>query len=149
MANQIKLIVGTEYTLEANGGSTSNGTYTQADDANLTIANVAGYPALVIEFSGALGVTGTTGSVIDIYMRPLNFEGTNDAQAPSATHQHTWVASIPYDSAVTTSTFYHRTPVVANPHPLTECAFYIANRTGQTLSAGWTLKVTPISYQPV
>ena len=148
MANEIKAIAGTEYTLEASGASTGDSVYSAANDANFLASNVAGYVALVFEFSGALGTTGVTGSIIDVYMQPLNFEGTNDARPPSTNNQETWVGSIPYDSAATTNTFYYKSGILVNPHPFDDCTFYICNRTGQTLSSGWTLKVTPVTYQP-
>jgi hypothetical protein len=84
--------------------------------------------------------------VIDIYAKPLNFEGTSDQEDPQADFQNTYVCSIPLND-VTTSQAY-KTPPVTHPFPLTDCDFFIANRGGQTLSAGWTLKVTPITYAP-
>lgn len=146
MANELKVVAGTEKTLEANGGSTATGVYTAADDANLLVADVAGFPYLNVEFSGTFSVAPAAGTVIDIYARPLNFEGTNDAQAPSANFQASYVCSILLDAV--TSAQYAKVSLANNPHPLDECSFYIANRTAQTLGAGWTLKVQPVTYAP-
>lgn len=144
MANEAKFTYGTQKTLEASGASVSASGFAQADDANLTSTDTADYLLLDLAFSGAFSVAPTAGEVLNVYAQPLNFDGTNDAPSPSTSYLGTYVGS--FLLAATTSTQYLFLGRV--PLPAKECAFWVENKSAQTLSSGWTLKATPVTYAP-
>jgi len=115
--------------------------WTNADDAPLAI--------FALEFTTA--TTGDAGSTIDLYVRPMNIgsAGTEDAEVPDANFGHMYIGSFPHNNPSTsaqTATF----GLVGLPNVITSqpYEFYIQNNTGQTISAGWELTVTPVTYGP-
>ena len=141
MANEVKYTYASQVTLEASGASGASDNFIAADDADLTSANHSDYLfgdfALTCVLGGA-----PTNAVINLYRRDLNIDGAADDAVPSTTYARTYVGlfAIPVSDSGT----YSLTDV-----PLTQdCEFYIENKTGQSLSAGWVLKVTPKSYAP-
>jgi len=122
-------------------GTNDLNAWTNDDDAPLAM--------FVLEFTTA--TTGDAGSTIDLYVRPLNIgsAGTEDAEVPDANFGHMYLGSFPHNNPSTsaqTATF----GTVSLPNVITsqQYEFYIQNNTGQTISAGWTLIVTPITYGP-
>lgn len=137
---------GTTKTLEANGASTANNVVTQADDASYGISadgNMA--PDAEFVFSGTFSVAPTENTTVDLYARELNIDGTADAEVPEASsHKPRYIGSFVLNNV--TSAQYVK--VLAYDVP-TEASYYIHNNaTGQTLGAGWTLKVTPRTVGP-
>jgi hypothetical protein len=115
--------------------------WTNADDAPLAI--------FALEFTTA--TTGDAGSTIDLYVRPMNIgsAGTEDAEVPDANFGNMYLGSFPHNNPSTsaqTATF----GLVGLPNVITSqpYEFYIQNNTGQTISAGWELTVTPVTYGP-
>lgn len=115
--------------------------WTNADDAPLAI--------FALEFTTA--TTGTAGTTIDLYARPMNIgnAGTEDAEVPDANFGHMYLGSFPHNNPSTsaqTATF----GMVGLPNVITSqpYVFYIQNNTGQTISAGWELTVTPVTFGP-
>jgi len=115
--------------------------WTNADDAPLAI--------FALEFTTA--TTGDAGSTIGLYARPLNIgnAGTEDSEVPDANFGHIYLGSFPHNNPSTsaqTATFGK----VSLPNVITSQIynFYIQNNTGQTISAGWELTVTPVTYGP-
>ena len=127
-------------------GSFSDGTndliaWTNDDDAPMAV--------FVLEFTTA--TTGTAGSSIALYARPLNIgdAGTEDAEVPDSNFSAMYLGSFPHNNPATgaqTATF----GMVGLPNVVTSQIynFYIENSTGQTISAGWELTVTPVTYAP-
>jgi hypothetical protein len=144
MAGEAIVVPGTPKTLEASGASTANNVVTQANDATYNIvADGASFPDAKFVFSGAFATAPTKNSVIGLYARPLNIDGTADTEVPEATRPTVWIGSFIMNN-VTTAQYCE---LIARDVPW-EAEYYIHNNnTGQTLSAGWTLKVTPFSYK--
>jgi hypothetical protein len=144
MAGEAIVVVGTPKTLEANGASTANTVVTQANDATYGIvADGASFPDAKFVFSGAFATAPTENSVIGLYARPLNIDGTADTEVPEATRPTVFIGSFTMNNVTTTQ----YAELIARDVPW-EAEYYIHNNgTGQTLSAGWTLKVTPFSYK--
>lgn len=144
MAGEMIVVLGTQKTLEANGASIANNALAQADDASYGIvADGSSYPHARFVLAATFATAPTEGSVIALYARPLNIDGTADADAPEATRQVRFVGSFVVNNVTTTQYLEvdaHNVPWEADYHP--------HNVTGQTLSAGWTLKVTPYSFKP-
>ncbi|OHD23482.1 MAG: hypothetical protein A2Y38_19100 [Spirochaetes bacterium GWB1_59_5] len=143
--NDVIVKTGTQKTLEANGASCANNAIVTADDATYSIA-ADGSNAPDAEF--ALAVTFATAptenATIDLYAQELNFDGTNDEQAIETTYKPKYIASFVVNN-VTTIQYLNR-----RASRLPRDATYVLhnNGTGQTFSAGWTLKVLPVTVGP-
>ena len=128
---------GTSKTLEASGGSTTSGSVTQADDANYdTVSDGEGAPDAEFVLAATFGTGPTEGTVIGLYARPLDIDSTNDAEVPEAARPTRFIGNFVVNNV--TSAQYMI--LVGRDLPKL-AAYYIHNNgTGQTISAGWTLK---------
>ena len=147
MANENILVWGTEKTLEANGGSCASAAIVQANDATYgVVADGASYPdaefALRCQWAT---ITSIENKTIDLYARELNFDSTNDAIAPTATYTHRYINSFRISAVGANTDQYMKIKAYDVPK---EAEYYIINSSGQTISAGWTLKVTPVTNKP-
>lgn len=144
MAGETIVAFGTTKTLEANGAAISNNTVAQADDATYDqVADGGGFAFADFALSFTFGTAPTENAVLAIYARPLDIDGTSDAEVPETTRPTFFVGSIPVNN-VTTAQFGFLMERKVPP----KAAYYVHNlATGQTVSAGWTLKVTPRSYK--
>ena len=131
---------GTQKILEANGAIAANDAMIQANDANyVRITDGDDAPDGKFVFGFTIGTAGTANTLIDLYVRRLNIDGTNDSQVPTATYKQEWVGSFKYNNAVTTIQYAEMN---AKNLPA-DGEYYIHNQTGQSIAAGWTLKITP------
>lgn len=145
MAGEQTVARGTTKTLEANGGSIANNAVGQADDANYDIdSDGASYPDAEFVLACAFATAPTEGTVIALYARPLDVDGTNDTEAPEAARPTRFITSFVVNNVTTTQ---YMTELARDVPKL--ASYYLHNNgTGQTISAGWTLKVTPRTYKP-
>lgn len=147
MTNEVKYYFGTTKTLEANGGSIASGAVAQANDATYSpSADGGNYPDADFVAAVTFGTAPTEGTALSLYARPLNVDGTGDAEAPEATRPTIFVGNFNGVNNVTTLQY-----LVCSAYdvPAYECEYWLHNNnTGQTISAGWTLKVTPKSKGP-
>jgi hypothetical protein len=145
MAGEIKIATGTPKTLEANGASIANNAIAQANDASYGIvADGASFPHAKFVASFTFSVAPTEGTIIELRARPLNIDSTNDTEAPETTRTPVYIGAYEVNN-VTTAQYAE---IVARDVPW-EADYYLYNNgTGQTISAGWTLKVTPWTYLP-
>ena len=108
-------------------------------------------PACVMQLTCQWSVVPTDGSVINIYARKMNIDGTNDSPIPSAANLDQYIGSFVADGAVGTATdAYLVTNWLTLPNHYTSQVyeFYIENQTGQTISADWDLDITPVTKGP-
>ena len=145
MSNETIVKLGTPKTLEANGASIANNTLAQADDANYSIsADGAYFPDAKFVVAVTFGTAPTEGTTLALYARPLDIDGTNDAEVPETTQPTVFIGTFAVNN-VTTAQYIE---MFAQDVPW-NAAYYIHNNgTGQTVSAGWTLKVTPYTVAP-
>lgn len=145
MAGETILARGTPKTLESNGTSVVNNALAQADDASYDVAvDGANYPDAKFVVSLTFGTAPTEGTVVALYARPLDIDGTNDALVPEAARPTVYVGAFVVDNINTIQ--YHE--LIARDVPWLASYYLHNNATGQTISAGWTLKVTPCTYAP-
>lgn len=145
MANEVIRVYGTTKTLEANGGSISNNAIVAADDATYSTTSDGGnYPDARFVMSFTFGTAPTEGTVLALIARTLDIDDTNDALAPEATRADRYIGSFIVDNI--TSIQYAE--CVATDVPVNATYYILNSGTGQTVSTGWTLKVTPQSYKP-
>lgn len=143
MAGEVIRTFGTPKTLEASGASIASGAIGQANDASYsTSSDGANFPDAEFVLSFAFGTAPTENGSLVLVARLLNIDSTNDAEAPEATRTDRFIGSFVVNNVTTTqyaALFARNVP--------READYYILNTgTGQTLSAGWTLKVTPMTY---
>lgn len=136
---------GTPVTLEANGGSITNNSVVQADDDNYdTASDGEGAPDAEFVLGFTFGTTPNEGTVLALYARPLDILSTNDAEAPEAARP-TRIIGVFVVNNVTSAQY-----AICRGRDLPKLAsYYVHNAgTGQTVSSGWTLNVTPIAKTP-
>lgn len=137
---------GTTKTLESGAGSTlTNNSLAAASTANYdTASDGEGAPDGEFVASFAYASAPTEGTLIGLYARPLDIDGTNDAEVPEAARPTRAIGAFPVNNV--TSTQYALCVGRNLPKAAT---YYLHNAaTGQTISAGWTLKVTPLTLTP-
>lgn len=149
MANETKWTYASQVTLEASGASSANAAFTAADDTGLASANHSNYPYadFVLKTVGFGASLSTGDKYIALYRGEQNIDGTaGDALAPATSNRACYVGSffVAGGQASTATSYYALTdvPLVADQ------LYWIENQTGQTVSAGWTLKATPKAIVP-
>jgi hypothetical protein len=145
MTGEAKWFTGTQKTLEANGASIANNALAQADDASYdVVADGGGYLHGEFVLSGAFSVAPTEGTVLALYARPLDVDGTADTEVPETTRPTVWIGNFIVNNVTTSQVMWLRSRDLPR-----KADYYVHNYgTGQTLSAGWTLKVTPLTQGP-
>lgn len=137
---------GTPKVLEASGGSITNNAVVQADDDTYDIATDGeGAPDAEFVLGFTFGSAPTEGTVLALYARPLDVDGTNDAEVPEAARPTRYIGVFVVNNVTSTQ---YSPPLLGRRLPKL-ASYYVHNAgTGQTVSSGWTLKVTPIALTP-
>lgn len=145
MAGEMTVVHGTARTLEASGASIANNAVGQADDASYSLnTHGANFPDAEFILSFAFGTAPTEGTTLALYARPLDIDGTNDAEVPEAARPTEPIGVFVVNNVTTTQ--YAR--LIARDLPRIADYYIHNNGTGQTLSAGWKLVVVPRTYKP-
>ncbi len=112
-------------------------TWTNDDDA------VSASVTLLANFS----VAPTANTSVNLYLRLLDVQSTNDGTVPDANFQHTYVGSFPLNDSTVAQ---YITIDVGLPNSVTsqQYEFYVENQSGQSLPAGWDIYVTPKAIGP-
>lgn len=94
-------------------------------------------------------VTSVANKIVALHARPINIDGTDDPVAPSANRLMQIGSFNVYAAAGSTDYTFESTlcelPALKSGQ---EYEFYLENLTGQTISAGWTLKLMAITFGP-
>lgn len=145
MTNETRFFYGTPVTLESAGAVITNNALAQADDASYDlVANGGGYPDAVFVLACAFATAPTEGSTIALYARPLDVDGTSDTEVPEAARPTEFIGTFVLNNVTTTQ--YIRCVGTDLPQ---KADYYLHNNgSGQSMSSGWTLKVTPRTYGP-
>ncbi len=159
MAGDLFLKEGTIATLEANGGSVSNGSAVEANDATLdvrsgglsgVVQNLDAQFELVCQWAT---ITSIVAGIVaaELYLLPA-LDGTNypDADLTGGASvlpiPGCYVGNFTVAKAPTANTNMRFVSPVVRLRPFLY-KVYILGRAGQTISAGWTLKVMSARYQ--
>jgi len=92
----------------------------------------------------------TDGTMINVHIRPLNVQSTNDTPVPTAVTP-SYLTNFRADGDVAADTYVHLiTPVFALPNSYTSAVyeFYLENKTGQSITTAWTWYITPVTKGP-
>lgn len=141
---------GTEDTVTAGGGTSAvtNTSYSASGDVvsgGWTNDDDAPLASFVLKFQYAAG---TIADNIDLYARLINIDTTNDEPQTDAGWEQHYLGSFVMDTnqAATTDTYYSLTNVaLPNKETSQEYEFYVYNNSDVTMTAGWALKVTPMT----
>lgn len=89
-------------------------------------------------------------SAIELFARVLNIDGTNDQPQPDSNYAPDLLGRFFIDAGTAANTDMTLPCLAALPNVASSQVyeFYLKNVTGQTISAGWVLKVTPITQGP-
>lgn len=137
---------GTQDTLGTSSATVADNAFSIASDlstwTNDDDAPMASVTAL-IDFS----VAPDANSSVNLYLRLLNTQSTNDSDVPDANFQHKYVGSFPMND-VTTNQYITIDIALPNGKTSQEYEFYIENKAGQTIQASWDIYVTPKTIGP-
>lgn len=145
MSGEMIVVLGTTKTLVSSGASLSNNTMSAASSATYDRAVDGGdFPDAALVLAVAYGTAPTVNTTLDLYARELDIDGTGDAVAPTTTYKRRYIGSF----QVINQTAMQYIKTLAFDVPKLADYYLHNNATGQTVSAGWTLKITPRTYKP-
>lgn len=135
---------GTQDTITGSGATVADAafgaaatTWTNDDDA----------PMASIVLDCSFTTAPDANSSVNLYLRLLNVESTNDQDVPDANFQHVYAGSFPLND-VTTQQWCPITITLPNNATSQQYNFYIENNGGQTMDSDWDLHITPKTYGP-
>lgn len=143
---------GTLDTVSAGGGTSAVNDAAMsaaADAAAWTNDDDAPDVVLILKFQKP---SGTPDGHIYIHVRPINVDGTDDAYQPDATDRvsQAGVFQVPtgLGNATDVTCVKQISLLPFQCKSSQEYEFYVFNDAGVTMSAGWTLKVRPVTMGP-
>lgn len=149
-ANDAIRVLGTPKTIVSSGASISDAGFAAAS-SNLTAADIGGYPLGIFEFvtdATGFSVAPTAGAAIHLYERKFMADGTNQGPVPDATYKNDYLGSFIVDVA-DVQQWLRIEGIPINYYGATYYVEWLDGGAGTaSISAGWTLKVTPYTYAP-
>lgn len=143
-ANALKKTYGTTVNHIINGAQLTNTSFSVAADIDNAFSNSDGYLFCDVALTLTKAAAGSAGLTVALYMKPLNFVGTNDQPDPDANFKVDLVAVKVVD-AVSTEQFLLIQGIYVGGYA---CEFYLENLTGQTINATWDLDIMPYTWVP-
>lgn len=144
MSGEVIVVYGSTKMLEASGGQIPNNSIGRADDSAYDIAvDGANFPEGLFVLTGTFGGNPAENTVLALCARPLQLDGTNDAEVPETTRPTRLLGYFTVNNVNTLQVM----DLVALDLPR-KAEYYIHNAgTGQALMAGWQLRVTPRTFK--
>ena len=101
-----------------------------------------------LEFTTA--TTGTANTVINLYaaLQGIGSAGTENQGDPDVNYQHHYLGSFPHNNPLTSEQAVSLVAALPNTQTSQVYHFFIENKTGQTISAGWELTIRPKTIGP-
>ena len=143
---------GTQDTVSAGGGTSavSSGAYSASGDAaTWTNDDDSDQASAVLTFQYPSGTITTVG--VQLLCRLLNINGTTDEPALTANWTGHFLGSFRTGTGMSATTNYaiETGPfILPSAKSSQEYEFYVLNSCGVTMTAGWTLKITPVADGP-
>jgi len=137
---------GTQDTLGTSSAAVANDAFSIAGDLS-TWTNDDDAPRASVTILANFSVAPTASSVLNLYLRPLDLQSTNDQDVPDANFTHIYAGSFPLND-VTTAQYIAIDISLPNAYTSQQYEFYVENKSGQSLPAGWDIYVTPKTYGP-
>lgn len=144
MSGEAITVVGTTKVLESNGPAITNGSVVQAAVASYDQlgADGAGFPDGRFVLTCVFGAAPALNAAVMLFARELAVDGATNTEVPTAAHPGRVIGSF-LVSASTSQTL----TLTAYDLPAKADYYLYNNATGQSITAGWSLKVTPRSYK--
>ena len=139
-------VFGTQNTLGTSSSAVADDAFSVAGDLS-TWTNDDDAPQASVILLANFSVAPTANTSINLYLRPLNMQSTNDGDVPDANFQHMYVGSFPLND-VTTAQYILIDISLPNTKTSQEYEFYVENKSGQSLPAAWDIYVTPKTIAP-
>jgi len=137
---------GTQDTLGTSSASVADNAFSIASDLS-TWTNDDDAPMASVTGTFTCSVAPDAYTGLNLYLRLLNTVSTNDSDVPDANFQHTFAGHFPLND-VTSAQYVTIDIALPNGKTSQEYEFYIENKAGQTVSAGWDIYVTPKTIGP-
>ena len=138
---------GTQDTVSAGGGTSAVAAGSKSVQADvIPWTNDDDAPEASFVLGGATYATAPSAyATVSLFARLLNVDSTNDSEQPDANYDGIWLGDFKLND-VTTAQYPTVDAKLPNAGASQEYEFYIRNNDAtQSMSAGWTLKVTPRS----
>ncbi len=139
-------VYGTQDTLGTSSAAVADDAFSIAGDLS-TWTNDDDALTASVTLLANFSVAPTVNTVINLYLRLLNVQSTNDADVPDGNFLHKYVASFPLND-VTTAQYITLDIALPNGKTSQEYEFYVENKSAQSLPAGWDIFVTPKAIAP-
>lgn len=138
---------GTQDTLGTTTSAVADAAFSDGTNDLTAWTNDDDAPQASIILSVTYSVAPDANSSVNLYLRPLNIQSTNDQDVPDANFLHTYAGSFPVND-VTTAQYCLIEIDLPNTKTSQEYEFYVENQTGQSMPAGWDIYVTPKTVGP-
>ncbi len=152
MANEAVYKYGTAKTLaSANGAAITNNQLSAAAGTLYSQTDTLDYPDAVFVFASAgFGAAPTSGSTLDLFIRPMDINGTTDQPAPptgasTAAYKGQYIGSFVLHASASSGDNYR---CVGYDIPRAGECYLFNNATGQSVTANWSLIMTPRTVGP-
>ena len=137
---------GTQDDLGNTSSAVTNNSFSAAADlVEWTNDDDAMVGAMILEATWSVAPTANTS--VTLFAQLMNIQSANDMEVPTANFQHVVLGDFPVKNITT----IQRVPIdIALPNTATSQVyqFFIRNNSGQTISAGWKLLITPKAVGP-
>jgi hypothetical protein len=137
---------GTQDTLGTSSAAVANAAFSIASDLS-TWVNDDDAPMASVTLLANFAVAPTANTSVNLYLRLLDVQSTNDGTVPDANFQHTYVGSFPLNDS-TIAQYITIDIGLPNAKTSQNYEFYVENSSGQSLPAGWDIYVTPKAIGP-
>ena len=144
--NALIEVFGTQDTLGTSSAAVANDAFSIAGDLSTWVNDDDAVTVSVILLAD-FSIAPTANTSINLYLRPLDIQSTNDQEIPDANFQHTYVGSFPLND-VATAQYINIQISLPNNVTSQNYEFYIENHSGFSLEAGWDIYVTPKTLGP-
>jgi len=137
---------GTQDTLGTSSAAVADAAFSVAGDLS-TWTNDDDAPMASVTLLANFSVAPTANTSVNLYLRLLDVQSTNDGTVPDANFQHTYVGSFPLNDS-TVAQYITMDIGLPNSVASQQYEFYVENKSGQSLPAGWDIYVTPKAIGP-
>ena len=137
---------GTQDTLGTSSAAVADAAFSVAGDLS-TWTNDDDVVSASVTLLANFAVAPTANTSVNLYLRLLDVQSTNNGTVPDANFQHTYVGSFPLNDSTAAQ---YITIDIGLPNSVTsqQYEFYVENQSGQSLPAGWDIYVTPKAIGP-
>lgn len=140
---------GTQDTLDNTTSAVTDGSFSDGTNDLSAWTNDDDAQMAHVVFEGTFSVAPDANSTVGLFARKMDIgnAGTEDEEVPDANNLGGFITSFGLND-VTSAQTVGRLIRLPNSKTSQVYNFYIQNNAGQTLSAGWSLHITPIAAGP-